>query len=98
MLYASHQKLYIFAHIRYNVPDPVSLGSGQEISIKDLAQVVAKTTGCAGHITWDTARPNGRPRRCLDTTRARERFGLEAKTAFEDGIRKTVGWHEGMDR
>ena len=79
-------------HIRYNDPDPVDLGSGQEISIKDLAQVIAKATGYTGRIQWDTTKPNGQPRRCLDTTRAKQAFGFEATTRLEDGIRKTVAW------
>jgi len=78
---------------RYNDPDPVNLGSGLEISIRDLATKIADVTGFSGTITWDTSKPNGQPRRCLDTSRARERFGWEARVPFDEGLRRTVEWY-----
>ncbi len=77
---------------QYNGPDPVNLGSGQEISIKDLAETIADLTGFQGEIVWDTTKPNGQPRRALDVSRAKKYFGWEAKTPFEDGLRRTVDW------
>lgn len=76
----------------YNDPDPVNVGAGFEIKIRDLAALVARTVGFEGEIKWDTSKPNGQPRRCLDTSRARERFGFEAEIPFEDGLRRTVDW------
>jgi GDP-L-fucose synthase len=78
---------------RYNSSDPVNLGNGREICIKDLAQRVKKLCGYEGKIVWDTSKPNGQPRRCLDVTRARERFGFEARMPFEQGLEKTVQWY-----
>lgn len=78
---------------RYNDPDPVNLGSGVEISIKDLAGIIAQATGFTGEIIWDTSKPNGQPRRQVDTQRAAERFGFVAQTSFEQGIRELVAWY-----
>ncbi|HYS16901.1 MAG TPA: GDP-L-fucose synthase [Candidatus Binatia bacterium] len=78
---------------RYDGPEPVNLGSGVEISIKELVQLVAKLTGFEGRIRWDTAKPNGQPRRCVDTDRAEQWLGFRARTAFEDGLRRTVDWY-----
>ena len=83
----------LMAADRYNDPDPVNLGSGQEVSIKALAELVAREMGYRGTIRWDTSRPNGQPRRAMDTTRARERFGVVAQVPFEQGIRETVAWY-----
>lgn len=80
----------VLALEKYDGSEPVNLGSGTEISIKDLATLVAKETGYAGKITWDTTKPNGQPRRCLDVTRAKEFFGFHAQTSFTDGLRKTI--------
>jgi GDP-L-fucose synthase len=77
---------------RYDSSDPVNLGSGQEISIKDLAHKIAKMVGFGGKIVWDTTKPNGQPRRRLDITRARERFGFVAKTPFDEGLAHTYAW------
>jgi GDP-L-fucose synthase len=77
---------------RYNGAQPVNLGSGQEISIRALANLIAEEAGFTGNILWDTTKPNGQPRRCLDVSRARELFGFEAKHSFRDGIRKTIAW------
>ena len=77
----------------YDDPDPVNLGSGFEISIRDLAVRIADLTGFKGRITWDSSMPDGQPRRMLDTSRARERFGWSAKTSFDEGLKRTVEWY-----
>jgi len=77
----------------FDGPEPVNLGTGEEISIADLAALIAELTGFTGAIEWDTSRPNGQPRRKLDTSRARELFGFEAKTALRDGLEKTIAWY-----
>jgi len=79
---------------RYNQSEPVNLGSGFEISIKDLVEKIAKTTGFTGDIVWDTTKPNGQPRRALDTSRAKERFGFEAHTDFDEGLKNTIAWYQ----
>ncbi len=78
---------------KYDGPQPVNLGSGQEISIKDLAEMIARLTGFEGELVWDTSKPNGQPRRALDVSRAREYFNWEAKTPFEEGLRRTIAWY-----
>ncbi len=84
---------------RYNSSEPVNLGSGMEISIKELATLIAKLTGFDGKIVWDTSKPNGQPRRGLDVTRAKESFGFEAQMPFEEGLRRTIEWFkENQDR
>jgi len=80
----------LLASERYNSSDPVNLGSGAEISIKDLVHKIADVVGFKGRITWDTSKPNGQPRRKLDTARAEERFGFKATTGFDEGLRRTV--------
>jgi len=80
----------LLAAERYNESEPVNLGSAFEISIKDLAELIVKLTGFSGRIEWDTSQPNGQPRRKLDTSRAKERFGFEARVRFEEGLRKTI--------
>ena len=77
----------------YNSSEPVNIGSSFEISIKDLTETIARLTGFNGSIRWDTTKPNGQPRRKLDTTRAREAFGFEAKTDFEEGLKRTIAWY-----
>ena len=77
----------------YNRSDPVNLGSSFEISIKELTELIARLTGFEGRVRWDTSKPNGQPRRKLDTTRAKEYFGFSARTNFEDGLRKTIDWY-----
>jgi GDP-L-fucose synthase len=77
----------------YEKPDPVNLGNGTEISIHDLATSVATMTGFSGRIFWNTAYPNGQPRRCLDTSRAKREFGFQARTPFETGLRNTIDWY-----
>ncbi|HEU0036478.1 MAG TPA: GDP-L-fucose synthase [Kofleriaceae bacterium] len=83
----------VLAAERYDDPDPVNLGSGQEISIKDLAHAIADATGFTGTFRWDASQPNGQPRRRLDVSRAKQRFGFEAKTSLADGLSKTVAWY-----
>jgi GDP-L-fucose synthase len=78
---------------RYDGADPVNLGSGQEIAIRDLAELVAELTGFEGEIVWDESRPNGQPRRQLDVTRARELFGFEAKVPLREGLERTIAWY-----
>jgi GDP-L-fucose synthase len=78
---------------RYDGPEPVNLGSGTEISIRDLAEKIAKLVGFRGRIEWDTAQPNGQPRRRLDVSRAEREFGFRAKTSFDEGLRRTILWY-----
>jgi GDP-L-fucose synthase len=79
---------------RYAKPEPVNLGSGFEISIRDLVSLVVEATGYRGRVVWDTSKPNGQPRRRLDTSRAREEFGFQAAVEFRDGLDRTVAWYE----
>jgi len=79
---------------RYNDGDPVNLGSGMEISIRDLAEMIARMIGFEGRIVWDTEKPNGQPRRRLDVSRAKARFGFEARTPFALGLQKTIAWYK----
>lgn len=83
----------IAAAERYDKPEPVNLGSGIEISIRDLAEQVAKLVAFRGRIVWDTTQPNGQPRRCLDVSRAEREFAFRAQTSFEEGLRRTVAWY-----
>lgn len=82
----------IMAAEKYDSSEPVNVGTGQEISIKDLAHEIARATGFNGTFVWDPSQPNGQPRRRLDVTRAKERFGFEAKVGLSDGLRRTVEW------
>jgi GDP-L-fucose synthase len=77
---------------RYDSSEPVNLGSGEEVQIRRLAEIIGAELGFRGRFTWDATKPNGQPRRALDVTRARERFGWTAKTSFQDGLRKTIAW------
>jgi GDP-L-fucose synthase len=83
----------VLAALRYDQPEPVNLGTGEEVSIKHLAELIGEATGYEGEIVWDTTKPNGQPRRKLDTTRAKELFGFEAKTPFREGVARTVAWY-----
>lgn len=83
----------LLAAERYNKSDPVNLGSAFEVSIKDLVEIITKATGFTGKITWDTTKPNGQPRRKLNTDRARKEFGFSSTTTFEQGLRNTVEWY-----
>jgi len=78
---------------RFNKSIPVNIGSGFEISIRDLVEKIAKMTGFEGDLVWDTTKPNGQPRRALDTSRAKNEFGFEAHTDFDEGLQKTVDWY-----
>ncbi len=84
----------VMASERYDRSEPVNLGSGFEISIKDLLNTIARHTDFTGHIEWDTTKPNGQPRRALNTDRAFDYFGFRATTDFDEGLRKTVGWYQ----
>jgi GDP-L-fucose synthase len=77
----------------YNGSEPVNIGSGQEISIKDLAELITRLTGYEGKLVWDTTKPNGQPRRALDTSRAAEYFGWRASVPFDEGLRQTIAWY-----
>ncbi|NMB68119.1 MAG: GDP-L-fucose synthase [Chloroflexi bacterium] len=83
----------LLATEKYDGSDPVNLGSGREISIKDLALLIARLTGFQGRMVFDTSKPNGQPRRALDTTRAEQYFGFRAGTDFEQGLQKTIDWY-----
>lgn len=84
----------VLAAEKYNSSRPVNLGAGFEISIKDLVELIVKLTKFKGGIQWDKSQPDGQPRRCLDTTRARQEFGFNAKISFETGLKKTITWYE----
>jgi GDP-L-fucose synthase len=83
----------VLAAERYNKPEPVNLGSGMEISIKALAELIAELCGFRGRIVWDTTRPDGQPRRCLDTSRAEQEFGFRARMDFREGLKRTIAWY-----
>jgi GDP-L-fucose synthase len=83
----------LLATEKYNEPEPVNIGFGFEITIKDLLNKIVKLTGFKGEVIWDKSQPDGQPRRCLDTTRAFEKFGFRAKTDFDEGLRRTVEWY-----
>lgn len=83
----------VMAAERYSGLEPVNLGAGMEISIKDLASLIAELTGFEGEIVWDTSKPNGQPRRALDTQRAKDFFGFEAQMPFRDGLMNTIDWY-----
>ena len=88
----------VLAAERYDEPEPVNLGTSEEIAIRDLAELVAELTGYDGRIVWDESMPNGQPRRRLDTTRAAELFGFEARTSLRDGLARTIAWYRSRDR
>ncbi|HQM53976.1 MAG TPA: GDP-L-fucose synthase [Anaerolineaceae bacterium] len=83
----------LLATEKYDSPEPINLGSGMEISIKHLVELIAHLTGFKGRIIWDTSKPNGQPRRRLDVTRAEQAFGFKAETSFEEGLKKTIEWY-----
>jgi len=86
-------EVILLAAERYNKSDPVNLGAGFEISIKDLVDLIVKLTGFRGKILWDPSKPDGQPRRMLDVTKAEKEFGFKAKTKFEEGLKKTIEWY-----
>jgi GDP-L-fucose synthase len=84
----------ILATEKYNAPEPVNIGAGFEIKIKDLVESIAELTGFKGKIKWDTSKPDGQPRRCLDVSKAKEEFGFETKVDFREGLKKTIEWYK----
>ena len=98
---ASREFLYVaeaaegilLAAEKYDGEAPVNLGAGMEITIRGLTELIARLTGFSGEIRWDRTKPNGQPRRHLDTTRAARLFGFKARTNFEEGLRRTVEWY-----
>ncbi|HBG28787.1 MAG: GDP-fucose synthetase [Planctomycetes bacterium GWF2_41_51] len=84
----------LLATEKYNGSEPVNVGAGFEITIKDLVEKVAKLTVFTGEIRWDASKPDGQPRRCLDTSRAKKLFGFEAKTSFDEGLKATIEWYK----
>jgi GDP-L-fucose synthase len=84
----------VLAAEKYDKPAPVNIGSGQEIAINDLVEMIRRMTGYRGKVVRDLSKPDGQPRRCLDTSRAREEFGFIARTPFEEGLRRTIEWYE----
>ncbi|MEO1445184.1 MAG: NAD-dependent epimerase/dehydratase family protein, partial [Cyanobacteria bacterium J06635_11] len=83
----------VLATQKYSDAAPVNLGTNSEISIRDLAELICDVMGFDGELVWQTDKPNGQPRRCLDTERAKQAFGFEAKTDFREGLQKTVEWY-----
>jgi GDP-L-fucose synthase len=83
----------VLAAEKYNGREPINLGSGCEISIRDLVDLIARETGFTGEITWNTTKPDGQPRRALDVSRAAELLGFRARTDFAEGLRETIGWY-----
>ncbi len=83
----------LLATEKYNKRDPVNLGSGKEITIRELVKLIAELTGYEGEIVWDTSKPDGQPRRCLEISRARKEFGFKAKTDFVEGLKRTIDWY-----
>jgi GDP-L-fucose synthase len=84
---------FVLAADRYDGSEPVNLGTGAEISIRELAETIAELTGFGGEIVWDESMPNGQPRRALDASKAEQRFGFRAKTALRDGLAQTIAWY-----
>ena len=84
----------LLASEKYNKPDPVNLGAGFEISTSDLIKLIGKLTNFSGKIVWDSSKPDGQPRRYLDTSRAEKEFGFKAKTPLEEGLKKTIEWFQ----
>jgi GDP-L-fucose synthase len=80
---------------RYDDPDPVNLGTGEEITIRELVALIAELTGFEGEIRWDASKPDGQPRRTLDTSRAKDRLGWEARSSFTKGLGRTIDWYRG---
>jgi GDP-L-fucose synthase len=84
----------VLATEKYNKSEPVNIGAGFEISIKDLVELIMKYTGFNGKVIWDTTKPDGQPRRCLDVSKAEKEFGFRAKTNFEEGLQRTIKWYK----
>jgi len=83
----------VLATQKFSGAEPVNIGSGMEITIKELITLIAGITGFQGEIIWDSTKPDGQPRRSLDTRRAKEKFGFEAQTGFREGLLKTINWY-----
>ena len=83
---------------RYNKPEPVNIGAGFEIRIKDLVKLIAELTGFKGEIRWDNTKPDGQPRRRLDVSKAKEEFGFEAKVDFREGLKRTIEWYRAVNK
>jgi len=83
----------VMATQKYDSGDPVNIGIGDEVSIADLASRIAALTGFSGRIVWDTSKPNGQSRRCLDVSRAEREFGFRARTSLDEGLRRTIEWY-----
>lgn len=83
----------VMAAERYNKPDPVNIGAGREIKIRELVELIADITGFKGEIRWDSSKPDGQPRRCLAISRAKEEFGFEPNVDFKEGLRRTIEWY-----
>jgi GDP-L-fucose synthase len=88
----------VLAAERYDKPEPVNIGAGREIAINDLVELIRRLTGFQGKVVRDLTKPDGQPRRCLDTSRAEKEFGFKARTSFEEGLRKTIQWYEAHRR
>ena len=86
----------VLAAETYNKRDPVNIGAGFEISIQELVELIVKLTGFNGKITWDITKPDGQPRRCLDTSKAEIEFGFKARTGFEEGLKQTIDWYRNI--
>ncbi|HDZ69448.1 MAG TPA: GDP-L-fucose synthase, partial [Phycisphaerales bacterium] len=84
----------LLATEHFNGPEPVNIGAGFEITIKKLTEKIVELTGFKGQIRWDSSKPDGQPRRCLDTSRAKELFGFEAETSFDEGLKTTIEWYK----
>jgi len=84
----------VLAAEHYNKPEPVNLGSGMEITIQDLVELITELTGYKGEIHWDRTKPDGQPKRCLDVSRAKREFGFEARMPFREGLKRTIAWYE----
>jgi len=84
----------VMATETYNKTEPVNIGAGFEISIRDLTELIVELTGFKGRVTWDTTKPDGQPRRMLDTSRAEREFGFRAQTEFREGLSKTTSWYK----
>ncbi|MCZ0860831.1 GDP-L-fucose synthase [Methanocorpusculum sp. MG] len=83
----------VLAAEKYNSSEPVNIGAGMEITIRELVKVISSLVGYSGEIVWDTSKPDGQPRRCLDVSRAEKEFGFRAQTKFEDGLKETITWY-----
>ena len=86
----------LMAAERYDKPDPINLGTGQEISIRELVSMIVRLTKYEGEVLWDHTKPDGQPRRCLDTSRAEKEFGFRARISLEEGIRQTIEYYQSL--